>query len=430
MVTLAVFGLLVGLIMLGLPIAVAMGLTSVLTFVALGQAEMLSVMAQRMYSSTTAFPLLAIPFFILAGSLMNAGGMTQRIFRFAQCLVGHIKGGLGHVNVLGSMIFAGMSGAAVADAMGLGTVEIAAMLKAGYDRRFSAAITAASSTIGPIIPPSIPFVIYGSITGTSVGRLFLGGFIPGILMGVAQMVTVYIIASRRGYPREERATFRALLASALDGLAALATPAIIIGGILGGIFTPTEASVAASIYALILGMLVYREIGISDLPRILWETIEHTIRVMFIISAAGLFGWLLLYLRIPDAVIQGILGLSTNPWVILLIINVILLILGCFMEGIAIMLLTIPVFVPLITKVGIDPVHFGVVMTLNLMIGLLTPPVGMALYAVASVGRVPLWELARELVPYMISILVVLILITHLPGLVTWIPNLVLGAAQ
>jgi tripartite ATP-independent transporter DctM subunit len=428
--TLAVFGLLVGLIMLGLPIAVAMGLTAVLTFVALGQAEMLSVMAQRMYSSTTAFPLLAIPFFILAGTLMNAGGMTQRIFRFAQCLVGHIKGGLGHVNVLGSMIFSGMSGAAVADAMGLGTVEIAAMLRAGYDRRFSAAITAASSTIGPIIPPSVPFVIYGSITGTSVGRLFLGGFIPGILMGLAQMVTVYVVASRREYPREPRSTLRALSTSAVDGVAALAAPVIIIGGILGGIFTPTEASVAASIYALILGMAVYREIKISDLPRILWETIEHTIRVMFIISAAGFFGWLLLFLRIPDAVIQGLLSLSTSPWVILLIINVVLIVLGCFMEGIAIMLLTIPVFVPLITKVGIDPVHFGVVMTLNLMIGLLTPPVGMALYAVASISQVSLWDLARELVPYMVSILVVLILITYIPGLVTWIPDLVLGAAQ
>lgn len=430
MLTLAVFGLLVGLIMLGLPIAIAMGLTAVLTFVALGQAEMLSVMAQRMYSSTTAFPLLAIPFFILAGTLMNAGGMTQRIFRFAQCLVGHIKGGLGHVNVLGSMIFSGMSGAAVADAMGLGTVEMAAMLKAGYDRRFSAAITAASSTIGPIIPPSVPFVIYGSITGTSVGRLFLGGFIPGVLMGLAQMVTVYIIAGRRGYPREPRSTLRALSTSAVDGVAALAAPVIIIGGILGGIFTPTEASVAASIYALILGMVVYREIKISDLPRILWETIENTIRVMFIVAAAGFFGWLLLFLRIPDAVIQGLLSLSTSPWVILLIVNVVLLVLGCFMEGIAIMLLTIPVFVPLITRVGIDPVHFGVVMTLNLMIGLLTPPVGMALYAVASISQVSLWDLARELVPYMVSILVVLVLITYIPGLVMWIPNLVMGAAQ
>jgi len=430
MMTLAIFAVLVGLIMLGLPIAVAMGLTAVLTFVALGDAQTLSVMAQRMYSSTTSLPLLAIPFFIFAGNVMNSGGMTQRIFHFAQCLVGHIKGGLGHVTVLGSMIFAGATGAALAEAMGLGTVEIAAMAKAGYSRRFAAAITGAASTIGPVIPPSIPFVIYGSITGVSVGRLFLGGFVPGVLMGLALMVTVYIIASRRGYPRERRASLSDLLTSGVRALPAMLTPVIVIGGMVGGLFTPTEASVAASIYALILAVVVYREVRVGDLPKVLWETIEHTVRVMFIISAAGLFGWLLIFLQVPNAVVEGLTGFSRNPWVILAIINVVLLIFGCFMEGIAIMLLTIPVFFPLISKLGIDPVQFGVVMTLNLMIGMLTPPVGMVLYAVASIGRVPVWELAHELVPYMLSILVVLILITYVPGLVTWIPNLVMGAPR
>jgi tripartite ATP-independent transporter DctM subunit len=428
--TLAIFGVLVGLIMLGLPIAVAMGLTAVLTFVALGEAEMLSIMAQRMYASTTSLPLLAIPFFIFAGNLMNTGGMTQRIFHFAQCLVGHIRGGLGHVTVVGSMIFAGATGAALAEAMGLGTVEIAAMAKAGYDRRFAAAITGAASTIGPIIPPSIPFVIYGSITGVSVGRLFLGGIVPGLLMGAALMVTVYIVAGRRGYPREARAPLRELLASGLSGLPAMATPVIVIGGMVGGLFTPTEASVAASLYALALSLGVYREARFSDLPKVLWETIEHTVRVMFIISTAGLFGWLLIYMQVPNAVVEGLMGLSRNPWVILAIINVVLLVLGCLMEGIAIMLLTIPVFFPLITKLGIDPVQFGVVLTLNLMIGLLTPPVGMVLYAVASIGQVPVWELARELIPYMLSILVVLILITYVPGVVTWVPNLLMGVGR
>ncbi len=428
--TLAIFGVLVGFIMLGLPIAVAMGLTAVLTFVALGEAQMLSVMAQRMYASTTSLPLLAIPFFILAGNLMNSGGMTRRIFQFAQCLVGHIKGGLGHVTVVASMIFAGATGAALAEAMGLGTVEIPAMVKAGYHPRFAAAVTGAASTIGPVIPPSIPFVIYGSITGVSVGRLFLGGFVPGLLMGLALMVTVYIVASRRGYPRERRASLRELVASGVSALPAMAMPVIVIGGMVGGLFTPTEASVAASLYALVLSTMVYREAGLSDLPKVLWETIEHTVRVMFIISAAGLFGWLLIYLQVPNAVVEGLMGVSRNPWVILAIINVVLLILGCFMEGIAIMLLTIPVFFPLIARLGIDPVQFGVVMTLNLMIGLLTPPVGMVLYAVASIGRVPIWELAWELVPYMLSILVVLILITYVPGVVTWIPNLVMGAPR
>lgn len=416
--------------LLGLPIAVSMGLTAILTFLALGEPGLLSMVPQRMYAGTTGFPLLAIPFFILAGNLMNTGGMTQRIFRFAQCLVGHIKGGLGHVNVVGSMIFAGMSGSAVADAAGLGMVEIQAMLKAGYDRRFSAAVTAASSTIGPIIPPSIPFVIFGSMTGTSVGRLFLGGFLPGLVMGLALMITVYIVAEQRGYPRERRATLRELLDSSLDGAAALGAPVIIIGGILAGIFTPTEAAVVACIYALILGLVVYREIRVADLPRIFWETLEHTIRVMFIISAASLFGWLLIQQRIPTTIVEGLMTLTGQPWIILLIINGILLILGCFMEGIAIMLLTIPVFMPLVARVGVDPVHFGVLMTLNLMIGLLTPPVGMCLYAVSSISQVPLWPLARELWPYIAALLVSLALITYIPGLVLWIPNLLMGAAR
>jgi tripartite ATP-independent transporter DctM subunit len=416
--------------LLGLPIAVSMGLTAILTFLALGEPGLLSMVPQRMYAGTTGFPLLAIPFFILAGNLMNTGGMTHRIFRFAQCLVGHIKGGLGHVNVVGSMIFAGMSGSAVADAAGLGMVEIQAMLKAGYDRRFSAAVTAASSTIGPIIPPSIPFVIFGSMTGTSVGRLFLGGFLPGLVMGLALMITVYIVAEQRGYPRERRATLRELLDSSLDGAAALGTPVIIIGGILAGIFTPTEAAVVACIYALILGLVVYREIRVPDLPRIFWETLEHTIRVMFIISAASLFGWMLIQQRIPNTVVEGLTALTDQRWVILLIINGILLLLGCFMEGIAIMLLTIPVFMPLIARVGVDPVHFGVLMTLNLMIGLLTPPVGMALYAVSSVSQVPLWPLARELWPYIVALLISLGIITFIPAVVLWVPDLLMGAAR
>jgi tripartite ATP-independent transporter DctM subunit len=345
-------------------------------------------------------------------------------------MVGHIKGGLGHVNVVNSMIFAGMSGAAVADAAGIGMVELEAMTKAGFDRRFSAAVTAASSTIGPVIPPSIPFVIFGSITGTSVGRLFLGGFVPGFIMGIAMMITVYIISDRRGYPRERRATFRQFVASGLNAWSAMLCPVIIIGGIMLGIFTPTEASVVAVIYAIIVTLVVYKEISIRDLPRILWETLEHTIRVMFIISAAGIFGWLLIHQKVPDAVVKSLMSLSKNPWVILLIINIILLILGCFMEGISIMLLTIPVFMPLIIKIGIDPVHFGVLMTLNLMIGLLTPPVGMVLYAVSSVGKIPLWELASELKWYIVALMVSLGLITYIPGLVTWLPNLLMGAAK
>jgi len=424
MATLLVFAGLVLLLLVGVPIAVAMGLISIIAILALADASLLGVVAQRMYASTTSFTLLAIPFFILAGNLMNTGGMTQRIFDFAHALVGHVKGGLGQVNIVGSMIFAGMSGSALADAMGLGAIEIKAMTDAGYEKRFSAAVSAASSTIGPVIPPSIPLVIFGSMTGVSIGALFLGGIIPGLLMGGAMMVTVAMIARRRNYPSEPRSTLRNALKRLGNGLPALATPAIIMGGILTGWFTPTEASVVACVYALFLGLVVYRELKLSDLPGILLETTNQTAQVMFIVAAAGLFGWVLTYLRVPDALIAALTAVSDNKWVVLTIINLILLMLGCFMEGIAIMLLTIPIFLPIILKMGIDPVHFGVVMTLNLMLGLLTPPVGMVLYAMSSVAKVSIVELTRELVPFIVSIFLALVLITYVPGFVTWLPRL------
>jgi tripartite ATP-independent transporter DctM subunit len=428
--TAEIFLVLLGLIMLGLPIAVSMGLTAVFFFVALGETEVLTMVPARMYSSTTSFTLLAIPFFILTGNLMNTGGITHRLFRFAQNLVGHLKGGLGHVVVVSAMIFAGMTGAAVAEAAALGTVELEGMTKRGFDRKFSAAILASASTIGPVIPPSIPFVIYGSITGTSVGRLFLGGFVPGFLMGIALMTIVYVVSTQRGYPKERRATIQELMASTLGALSAIATPVIIIGGMVSGIFTPTEAAVAATVYALILTMFIYKEVKLKDLPRILWETLETSVRVLFIISAAGIFGWLLIHQRVPETVIKALMSLSKNPWVILLVINIILLILGCFMEGICIMLLTIPVFMPMITQLGIDPVHFGVMMTLNLMVGLLTPPVGMVLYTISSIGKIPVWELAHELRWHMVALVVVLFLVTYVPGFVTWVPNLLMGSAR
>ena len=430
MLTAEIFLVLLGLIMLGLPIAVSMGLTAVFFFVALGETEVLTMVPARMYSSTTSFTLLAIPFFILTGNLMNSGGITHRLFRFAQNLVGHLKGGLGHVVVVSAMIFAGMTGAAVAEAAALGTVELEGMTKRGFDRKFSAAILASASTIGPVIPPSIPFVIYGSITGISVGRLFLGGFVPGFLMGIALMTIVYVVSTQRGYPKERRATIQELMASTLGALSAIATPVIIIGGMVSGIFTPTEAAVAATVYALILTMFIYKEVKLKDLPRILWETLETSVRVLFIISAAGIFGWLLIHQRVPETVIKALMSLSKNPWVILLVINIILLILGCFMEGICIMLLTIPVFMPMITQLGIDPVHFGVMMTLNLMVGLLTPPVGMVLYTISSIGKIPVWELAHELRWHMVALVVVLFLVTYVPGFVTWVPNLLMGSAR
>jgi C4-dicarboxylate transporter DctM subunit len=422
-----IFVVLMALIVIGLPVAVAMGITTIAAMLALGDFQLLIAVPQRMYSTTTAFPLLAIPFFIFAGNLMNTGGMTDRIFRLARSCVGHIKGGLGHVNVVASMIFSGMSGAALADAMGVGVVTINAMEKSGYDRRFAAAISAASATIGPVIPPSIPLVIFGAITGVSVGRLFLGGVIPGVVMGLVLMATVYVVAHRRGYPREPRASLREFFDGLFAGVLALAMPAIVIGGILSGLFTPTEASVVASLYALVIGALVYREIGWRKLGRIIWESVDQTVRVMFIIATAGVFGWLLVYLGAPEKIISGLLGFSNHRWLALTIINAVLLVLGCFMEGTAIMLLTTPIFMPVIAKLGVDPVHFGVMMTLNLMIGMLTPPVGMVLYAISSVGRIPVWSLARELAPYIAALLVALGFVTYVPAVVVWLPTALMG---
>lgn len=430
MMTAAIFTVLLLLIIMGLPVAVCMGLTAAIFFMALGEIDVMIMIPQRMYSSTTGFTLLAIPFFILTGNLMNTGGMTQRIYLFCQQLVGNIKGGLGHVNVVQSMIFAGMSGSAIADAGGVGMVAMEGMTRAGFDRPFSGAVTAASSTIGPVIPPSIPLVIYGSLTGVSVGRLFLGGFIPGLIMGVGMVITVYIISWKRNYPSMQRGTFRQLLASAGGAWSAFLAPIIIIGGILSGIFTPTEASVVAAVYATILSVFVYREVKLKVFLNILWLTVEQTVRVLFIISTAGLFGWLLIHQRVPEAVIQSLMSLSKNPLVILFIINLILLLLGCFMEAISVMLLTIPIFMPLTQVLGIDPVHFGVMMTFNLMIALLTPPVGMVIYTVSSVGRVSLGKLAGELKWYWLAFIIGLFMITYIPGLVTWIPNMVMGKAM
>lgn len=427
MLTLIIFGTLVGLMMLGVPVAVAMGLTAVFAFIFKGQEFVLTMVAQRMYSSTTAFTLLAIPFFILAGNLMNSGGITQRVFRFALALVGHFRGGLGHVNVVASMIFSGMSGAAVADAAGLGLIEIDAMKKGGYSPRFSAAITAASATIGPVIPPSIPFVIYGSITGVSVGKLFLAGCIPGVLMGIAMMIGVFFVSRARKYPKEPKASLKEMMQSFKEAALALGTPVIIVGGILGGIFTPTEAAVVASVYAIFLGLVVYRELKIKDLPRIFWDTLLHTIRVMFIIAVAGFFGWFIIHQRVPEELINGLTALALDRWGLLLIIIFILLVLGCFLEGIAVLVITIPIFMPLIERYNIDPVHFGVIMTLCSMLGLLTPPVGMCLYAVSSISGVPIGELSVEMWPYLLGIFIVLLIMTFLPGFTLWLPNLLMG---
>jgi C4-dicarboxylate transporter, DctM subunit len=427
MTTLLIFLVLIGLILVGVPVAVSMGLTAVGTFLIMGQPDILTMVPQRMYASTTSFTLLAIPFFILAGNLMNTGGITERIFRFARALVGHIWGGLGQVNVIASMIFSGMSGAAVADAAGLGMIEMKAMKDNGYDWRFSAAITAASSTIGPVIPPSIPLVIYGFLTEVSVGRLFLAGVIPGVLMGLALMIAVYFVSRKRNYPRDKRAPLREIVLSGKAAALPLLTPVIIVGGILSGQFTPTEASVVACLWALFLGLFIYRSISIKELPKIFWETLTHTVRIMFIIATAGFFGWLLILHRIPVEVITGLTALSNTPELVMLIIIGVLLVFGCFLEGIAVLLITIPIFQKVIVHFSFDPVQFGIVMTLASMIGLLTPPVGMCLYAVSSITGLSIGELTKEIWPYLLGIFIVLLAVAFIPQISLWLPNMIMG---
>ncbi|WMS44333.1 TRAP transporter large permease [Acuticoccus sp. MNP-M23] len=428
MLPLIILGTLVVLIAIGVPVAVALGLTATGFYVVTGDFHILAMLPQRMFSATTAFTLLAIPFFILAGNLMNTGGITARIFRFANACVGHIRGGLGQVNIVASLIFSGMSGAAVADAAGLGQVELKAMKDKGYDPAFSAAITAASSTIGPVFPPSIPFVLYSSITGVSVAKLFLAGVVPGLLMAGALMLAVWFVSWRTNMARSDRAPMAELWQSFVDSVLSLMTPVIIIGGIFSGIFTPTEAGVAACAYALVLSMFVYRELKLKELPGILWVTLVHTIRVMFVIAAAGFFGWLLVHQRVPNALIEALLGLTTDPALILAIVVAILLVLGMFLEGIAVIVLTVPLFLPVMLQIGVDPVQFGVIMIMCSMVGLLTPPVGMVLFAVSSISGLTVGTLTRAIWPYLIGLMVVLVMVTYWPAVSIWLPNLVMGA--
>jgi tripartite ATP-independent transporter DctM subunit len=426
MLTISIFAVLLLFILIDLPIVVAIALTAVVFFVGLGQGQFLTMLPQRMYSGTTGFVLLAVPFFILAGNLMNTGGITSRIFRFAKALFGHVPGGLGHVSVVSSMIFSGMSGSAVADAAGLGQIQHKAMVDNGYPPTISASIVASSSTIGPVIPPSIPFVLYGALTGVSVARLFMAGFIPGVLMGLAMMAAIAIMAKPRGLPRSKRADLREVLVSFREAILPLLAPVIIIGGIFSGFFTPTEASVVACLYAAILGFL-YKDLKLKDLPEILWKSIKQSTALLFIMAAANFFGWLTLYQRIPDNIIGNLASMSVSGSGVTWMIIIIILILGCFLEGNSIFLITIPIFLPIAMQYGLDLINLGVVMTLLIMIGNLTPPVGMCLFAVSSFSKVGIMDLAKECWPYIVGILLVTILIAFVPQIATSLPNLLMG---
>jgi tripartite ATP-independent transporter DctM subunit len=381
------------------------------------------VILHRMAGGIDSFPLLAVPFFILAGNLMNSAGITNRIYDFAVALCGWMRGGLAHVNIMGSVIFAGMSGTAIADAAGLGTIEIKAMKDHGYSTEFSVGVTAASATLGPIIPPSLPFVIYGMMANVSIGALFLGGFIPGAVMTIFMMLYVTYCARRYGMGRDQAFNLRVLGVTFIAALPPLLTPVIILGGMTFGWFTPTEAAIAACTWAIILGIFLYRSLSLKQFYKVTMDTIETTAGVLLIVGAASLFGWVLTTTRLTEYAAEALLSYTNNRYVILLLINVLLLVIGCFLEPIASISILVPVLMPIITKVGIDPVHFGVMMTLNLMIGLLHPPLGMVLFVLARISKMSIERTTMAILPWLIPLLASLIAITLIPELTLWLPR-------
>ncbi|MDM0038496.1 TRAP transporter large permease [Variovorax sp. J22G21] len=451
----------------GIPVAIAMAGAS-LAYIALSDSTLPPfVVIHRMVSGIDSFPLLAVPFFILAGNLMNNAGITTRIYNFALALVGWMKGGLGHVNVLGSVIFAGMSGTAIADAAGLGTIEIKAMKEHGYSTEFAVGVTAASATLGPIIPPSLPFVIYGMMANVSVGALFLAGILPGVMMAILMMLTVgyyahknkwggdvkfsstrffkamcelavvvgwplliWLLVAKLGMPAQ--LTVFAGLASLFvldrifrfEALLPIMTPVLLIGGMTTGLFTPTEGAIAACVWAMILGFAWYRTLSWKMFVKVCLDTIETTSTVLFIVAAASIFGWMLTATGVTTDIAAWVLGFTRQAWVFLLLANLLMLFVGCFLEPTAAITILVPILLPIATQLGIDPIHFGLVMVLNLMIGLLHPPMGMVLFVLARVAGLSFERTTMAILPWLVPLLLALVVITYVPSLVLWLPKM------
>ena len=450
----------------GLPVAMAMAAASLIYLLFVPSSPPL-VVVHRMVSGIDSFPLLAVPFFILAGNLMNTAGITHRIYSYALALVGWLKGGLGHVNVVGSVVFAGMSGTAIADAAGLGTIEIKAMTDHGYDPEFAVGVTAASATLGPIIPPSLPFVIYGMMANVSVGALFLAGIFPGVVMALLMMLTVAYFAHKNGWGGDVKFEWPKLLKALVETLVVIAwplviwlmvtevgthaqltvlvglvllfaadklfnfqavlpimTPVLLIGGMTTGVFTPTEGAIAACVWALILGFLWYRTLHFKLFVKICLDTVETTATVLFIVAAASIFGWLLTATGVTAAIGQWVLGVTDQPWQFLLLANLLMLFVGCFLEPTAAITILVPILVPICQQLGIDLVHFGLIMVLNLMIGLLHPPMGMVLFVLARVANLSVERTTMAILPWLVPLLGSLLLITYVPSIALWLPRL------
>jgi TRAP-type C4-dicarboxylate transport system permease large subunit len=451
----------------GIPVAIAMAGAS-LIYLVFQDTTPPFVVIHRMVSGIDSFPLLAVPFFILAGNLMNNAGITNRIYNYALALVGWLKGGLGHVNVVGSVVFAGMSGTAIADAAGLGTIEIKAMKDHGYSTEFAVGVTAASATLGPIIPPSLPFVIYGMMANVSVGALFLAGILPGVLMALLMMLTVAYFAHLNGWGADVKFDAPKLLKALAESLVVIAwpvalwwlinhfefhpqwtvlialvllfvadklcnfqavlpimTPVLLIGGMTTGVFTPTEGAIAACVWALVLGFFWYRTLSFKSFVKVCLDTVETTATVLFIVAAASIFGWMLTATGVTAAIGQWVLGVTDEPWKFLLLANLLMLFVGCFLEPTAAITILVPILIPICQQLGIDLVHFGLVMVLNLMIGLLHPPMGMVLFVLARVAKLSVERTTMAILPWLVPLLGSLVVITYVPSLVLWLPKLV-----
>ena len=421
---LPMFLLMFGLIGIEIPIAFAL-IASALAWLHFASPVPMSIVVQRMTSGIDSFPLLAIPLFVLAGNLMNVGGIASRIFDFAVALVGHLRGGLAQVNIFASLIFAGMSGVAQADAAGLGTVEIKAMKKEGFDPAFAAACSAASAIVGPIIPPSVIMVVYGVLAQVSISDLFLAGLVPGFLIGGLLMLTVWVlVVTGRVYaPVQPRADSRALGRSFTRALPPLMAPVILVVGLLSGVATPTELGAITVVYAAILGF-AYGELSFKRLYACIGETFVTSGVLVFIMAAAVPFGWAIAVNNVPQNLTATLLEITTNKWVILALINILLLVVGCFMETTAILLIAVPTFLPLIIQLGIDPVHFGLIIILNLLIGATTPPFGVLLFIVQDIAKVSFGAVVRAILPFYVPLMIALLLITYWPDLSLWLPRL------
>jgi len=415
--------LLFGLFLLGVPITFSLGVASLVGLLLMDVP--LVVIAQRLWTAVDTFTLVAVPLFILAGDLMSRGGISRRLVDFAQALVGHLTSGLAMVAVVACMFFAAVSGSAVADAAAIGGLLIPTMIANRYHPAFSASLISAAGTIGPIIPPSIPMVLYGAMTNTSIAMLFAGGFIPGILMGVSLMVYCYYVGKQRGYKgREHRAPAAEVFRGFMNALLAMLMPGIIIGGIISGIFTPTESGVVAVVYALLLGLFVYRELAWRDILPIFHQSALLTGKILFILGTASIFSWILTVQGIPQQVADAVSGMKLG-WVgTLLLINVILLVVGTFIDTISALLIFTPILLPLAIAVGVDPIHFGIIIAVNLTIGMITPPVGVVLFVTTAIAKLSIREMMRDLTPMIAILVAVLALVTFWPGLVMFIPNL------